>query len=639
MLRQHDEFASEGVLGDALDSAPRRLRVVDDAGDEELQKLPTRELEERLVALASEIFAAEARFLRLLAEFDRRQDWGVGVLSAAHWLSWRCGIDLSTARERVRVARALHQLPSVTEAFEAGALSYSKVRAITRVGVPQNEHRLLELARAGTASQLERIVRGYRANLAEDARNRERAGAPPVVADEVRGVAPAAVGSAVVDPGSAAPNPAPIPGTVGADEVGAGELPEHLRPRTWRRWRDDGMVERVLLLTADQDALLSATLRAAVDLELAEDEPDDTSSATANASSATARTSSATPDTASPAERPSVSSSPSASSSAASSPAPSSPSSSPAQPSQTSSPLVSSHASSPGGGSPGADASEGCGDAFGGSRHGDVRAATGWGRDREADLRRAEWRRRLLQRPQGEREVEAFLAVAESFLAHPERHERIAGDRYQVGILVELDELRRGLERDPLARCADELGEPIPAEVARRLACDCSTRTLVEGRHGEVLDVGRTTRAIPRAIRRALLARDGGCTFPGCDNRRWVDAHHIIHWADGGPTVLSNLVLLCRRHHTAVHENGVRITLEGSGARPVFSTADGRLIEACPSLPRASGGFDGWFGPAGLRSTELTAADGGRGDIGLAVACLGEADQHEPAAGGESWSG
>lgn len=609
MLHQHDEFASEDAGATATDLTPPRLRVVDDAGAEDLQTVPTRELEERLVALASEIFAAEARFLRLLAEFDRRQDWGVGVLSAAHWLSWRCGIDLSTARERVRVARALHQLPSVTEAFEAGGLSYSKVRAITRVGAPQNEHRLLELARAGTASQLERIVRGYRANLAEDARDRERRGAQAAVAEEARAMAPAAVGSAVDDQASAAGLPDSTPVTVGADEVGAGELPEHLRPRTWRRWRDDGMVERVLVLTADQDALLSATLRAAVDLELAEGEPDDASSAASGARPS--------------ADRPSASSSTPSSSRL--------PSSGPA--SQESSPESSSTT----------DASQRSSDVFAGSQHADAHdgrgpgpgSATGTGtgrgrdRDREADLARAERRRRLLDRPQGERELEAFLAVVESFLAHPERHERLAGDRYQVSILVELDELRRGLELDPLARCADELGEPIPAGVARRLACDCSTRTIVEGRHGEVLDVGRTTRAIPRAIRRALLARDGGCAFPGCDNRRWVDAHHIIHWADGGPTVLSNLVLLCRRHHTAVHENGVGITLEGPAARPVFTTADGRLIEACPSLPKAAGGFDGWFGRDSLRSTELTAADGGRGDIGLAVACLGEADQYE----------
>ena len=119
-------------------------------------------LEERLVGLASEIFAAEARFLVLLAEFDRRERWGIGILSAAHWLSWRCGIDPATAREKVRVARALSGLPRIREAFTSGSVSYSKVRAMTRVATPAIEGELLELAAAGTAAHVERIVRGYR---------------------------------------------------------------------------------------------------------------------------------------------------------------------------------------------------------------------------------------------------------------------------------------------------------------------------------------------------------------------------------------------------------------------------------------------------------------------------------------------
>lgn len=94
----------------------------------------------------------------------------------------------------------------------------------------------------------------------------------------------------------------------------------------------------------------------------------------------------------------------------------------------------------------------------------------------------------------------------------------------------------------------------ITPEAARRIACDATMTRVVE-REGSILDVGRATRTIPPAIRRALVARDGGCTHPGCGRpERWCDAHHIVHWSDGGPTSLGNLVLLCRRHHRMRHE-------------------------------------------------------------------------------------
>jgi hypothetical protein len=98
-------------------------------------------------------------------------------------------------------------------------------------------------------------------------------------------------------------------------------------------------------------------------------------------------------------------------------------------------------------------------------------------------------------------------------------------------------------------------GPALAAETARRLACDASVVELKE-RGGEPLSVGRKTRSIPPALRRALRRRDRGCRFPGCENHRFVDAHHIEHWARGGETSMDNLVLLCRRHHRLVHEGG-----------------------------------------------------------------------------------
>jgi hypothetical protein len=107
----------------------------------------------------------------------------------------------------------------------------------------------------------------------------------------------------------------------------------------------------------------------------------------------------------------------------------------------------------------------------------------------------------------------------------------------------------------------------VSAETSRRIACDASLVVMRHARDGSVLDVGRKTRTIPRAIRRALLARDRRCQFPGCTVRR-CDGHHIQHWADGGSTSLDNLTLLCRRHHRCVHEGEFTIVHrdEASGA-------------------------------------------------------------------------
>ena len=101
--------------------------------------------------------------------------------------------------------------------------------------------------------------------------------------------------------------------------------------------------------------------------------------------------------------------------------------------------------------------------------------------------------------------------------------------------------------------------------------------------HGRVLDVGRRTRTIPTAIRRALEHRDRSCCFPGCTNRI-TDAHHVVHWADGGPTRLENLLLLCRRHHRAVHEEGFRVTTTASGSF-TFRRPDGRALPQTPPMP------------------------------------------------------
>ena len=136
-------------------------------------------------------------------------------------------------------------------------------------------------------------------------------------------------------------------------------------------------------------------------------------------------------------------------------------------------------------------------------------------------------------------------------------------ERYQVVLHVEAPTLES--ESEP-GRSELEDGTRVSAETSRRLSCDASMVRLTEAPDGSVLDVGRKTRTIPPALRRALESRDRGCRFPGC-GLRFTDAHHVRHWADGGETKLENLVLLCRFHHRLVHQDGYTVHFP-RGGRP-----------------------------------------------------------------------
>ena len=107
---------------------------------------------------------------------------------------------------------------------------------------------------------------------------------------------------------------------------------------------------------------------------------------------------------------------------------------------------------------------------------------------------------------------------------------------------------------------------PISGEAARLLACDATLTSMVLNGERVPLDVGREHRTVTPAIRKALLARDCGCAFPGCGRPAgWTDAHHIEHWSKGGKTSLSNTVLLCRHHHRMIHHHGWAVAIGGDG--------------------------------------------------------------------------
>jgi hypothetical protein len=171
------------------------------------------------------------------------------------------------------------------------------------------------------------------------------------------------------------------------------------------------------------------------------------------------------------------------------------------------------------------------------------------------------------------RNADAFVRLAEAYL-EPEGRPRATAEKYQVHVHLDLRRDSDGLVEDPDAPALAE-------ETIRRLACEAGLVPV--GHDGEeILSVGRKTRAIPPAIRRALRLRDRGCRFPGCTHTRHVDAHHVRHWADGGETKLSNLVELCGRHHRLLHEGGYGLRATDDGAL-VFTRPDGERI---PDVPR-----------------------------------------------------
>src|SRR5438093_5876127 len=222
-----------------------------------------------------------------------------------------------------------------------------------------------------------------------------------------------------------------------------------------------------------------------------------------------------------------------------------------------------------------------------------------------------------------QQQADALALLAETALHH-ELDPGAPGERYQVVVHVDAAVLA---DPDQAGQSVLEGGTRVSAETSRRLACDASRVVMRPGEDGRLLEIGARTRTIPPALRRALQHRDQGCRFPGCGLPLGV-GHHVRHWAQGGPTTLSNLALLCRRHHRAVHEEGYQIDHQPDGALR-FRRPDGRLLtevpppSAVPADPVQA--LRAAHEVQGLRLHARTACPGWRGehlDLGWAIDVL-----------------
>jgi hypothetical protein len=172
-----------------------------------------------------------------------------------------------------------------------------------------------------------------------------------------------------------------------------------------------------------------------------------------------------------------------------------------------------------------------------------------------------------------QQQADALALLAETALHHG-LDPGAPGERYQVVVHVDAPVLA---DPDQPGQSVLEDGPRVSAETSRRLACDASRVVMRHDEQGRVVEVGARTRTIPPALRRALHHRDRGCRVPGCVVRVG-EGHHVRHWAEGGPTTLANLAVLCRRHHRVVHEEGYRVERQSDGVLQ-FRRPDGRLLD------------------------------------------------------------
>jgi hypothetical protein len=371
------------------------------------------QLETDIISLSSHINSMEYEFLVLVREFDLRQGWKAYHFNHCAtgqpllWLNMKCGMAPGTAREKLRVANALFDLPQTSTAFQKGDLSYSKARALSRIATPTTEEHLLDYALKATAAQVDRHCMELR-NVQRQASTQD-----------------------------------------------ANRLHEN----------------RYLSCSAHSDG--SVTLS----VELPKESADLVMKALEMASS----------------------------------------------------------------------------------------------QSKDEDVYQDNEGEEYENAPRGASELlkqqaDALVEVAKSFLAGGNDNKTCTADHYQVTVHVDENALRGAPDTESKSN--------LPIETVRRLCCDSSLVVVTNDENGSTKDMSRKHRVVHPSLRRKLMSRDKGCRFPGCTHEKWLDAHHVVHWADGGETTAENLVMLCSKHHRLLHEGGFEIK-PGAAGQWHFRNASG----------------------------------------------------------------
>ena len=443
---------------------------------------PVERLEARICELAGHLTAATCRFLLLVADFDARRGWADWEMpSCAAWLSWKCQIASGTAREQVRVARALAALPAITAEFAAGRLSYAKVRALTRIATAETEHDLLAMATPMTANQMERFARAHRR---------------------------------VTEAGTTRPRPA--------------------RQLSWNRVRDLDYVFRAILPAEGAAVVLQALRAARNDLEHPHDQHGEHDGVSAETRIGELSRQDAANGISFSADEPPESR---------------------------------------------MEPARNLADAL-------VQVCAGYLNAKAATAENPDPYQVIIH------------AGAQAISGRPAA-EDVSAETPDGALPV-------SHPAHPM-RCHLQDGLAIGLSTLALISCNATISTMIHDTAGAILDVGRRTRKPPPALRRAVRERDGyRCQFPGCRSRR-TDAHHIVHWANGGETKLTNLISLCKTHHALVHDKGFFIASTHGGF--AFYSPQGVLMPACPA-PRAGPGditstHDATITPADHRPAQL----------------------------------
>lgn len=516
---QYAEFIPAEADYSILEQAPEFDFIPDDPA----------ELRRAVTDMAAHINLADWRFIKLVAAMDRRRGWNErGYCNLGNWLDHRCGLGPCAARERIRIGRALARLPRIDAAFRDGVLSYSKVRAVTRVATRDTEAVLLDIAGRSSAAQLESLVRTYE--------RVDRSDVQRVPSEQRRGLSwHYEDGMLVVT--------ATVPAARGALVINALQKVVDAR-------KDEREAYFESLLPGNGGAAALTKDAEVPDAEWVGGETADTG----HVAEPTAQEQAAKQETNGSAVVPDAANGQSPDGSAATQPA---------------------VADGLGYVSAETEGLADCAD--------DVAESDDLPASLVFDLSNTR-----------QRYADALVDVAEHYLANgPGPRHRRAGQRYEIVLTIDRNELaERAAEGGARYHVDPDWG--IDEEDARQIACDADLTEFIEDAEGNLLNYERRRRIVPAPLVRALRLRDHNrCRFPGCPHQRYVEAHHVEHWIDGGETRLDNLVLLCSAHHRLLHHGAFHITVEDDGF--AFVSRDGEVIEPAlqPQFRGVSAGVSG----------------------------------------------